>query len=167
VPWGTRGDEPPDDDKGNKGFEQVWFAGNHSDIGGSYPELESRLSDIALGWMVDAAKTVPHPVLVDASVLRLYPAADGMQHDECKVGIKWVTRLTKKTWKRGTRELPSPDAKLHPSVFERFNLPEVLQYDVMAPYRPVPLAKHQDFRDHSDYAGRNAAQFADSAKQKN
>lgn len=32
-------------------FEQKWFAGNHSDIGGSYAEDESRLSDIASsGW---------------------------------------------------------------------------------------------------------------------
>ena len=31
----------------------VWFAGNHSDIGGSYPEPESRLSDIALEWMCE------------------------------------------------------------------------------------------------------------------
>jgi hypothetical protein len=166
VPWATRGAEPPDDDRGNKGFEQVWFAGNHSDIGGSYPETESRLSDIALEWMVNAATSIPHPILVDRSVLRLYPAADGMQHDECKVGIKWITRLTKKTWKRGTRELPDPDAKLHPSVLERFNLPEVLQYDVLAPYRPVTLTKHQDFRDHSDYADINAQQVAEPTKEK-
>jgi len=31
---------------------QMWFAGNHSDIGGSYPEAESRLSDNALAWMI-------------------------------------------------------------------------------------------------------------------
>jgi uncharacterized protein (DUF2235 family) len=31
-------------------FEQVWFAGNRADIGGSYPENESRLSDVALKW---------------------------------------------------------------------------------------------------------------------
>jgi hypothetical protein len=89
-----------------------------------------------------------------------------MQHDECKVGIKWITRLTGKTWKRGARELPDPDAKLHPSVPERFKLAEVLQYDVMEPYRPAALAKHQDFRDHPDYANRNAPQLAESAKQK-
>src|SRR3954453_19280166 len=32
-------------------FKQVWFEGNHADIGGSYPENESRLSDIALDWI--------------------------------------------------------------------------------------------------------------------
>jgi len=34
-------------------FEQIWFAGNHADIGGSYPETESRLSDVACnGWWI-------------------------------------------------------------------------------------------------------------------
>ena len=42
-------------------FKQVWFAGSHSDIGGSYPETESRLSDIALAWMVQEALSLPQP----------------------------------------------------------------------------------------------------------
>jgi uncharacterized protein (DUF2235 family) len=29
-------------------MSQVWFAGNHSDIGGSYLENEARLSDMTL-----------------------------------------------------------------------------------------------------------------------
>ncbi|WP_430648637.1 phospholipase effector Tle1 domain-containing protein [Bradyrhizobium manausense] len=39
--------KPISDANGLRWFEQVWFAGNRSDIGGS----ESRLSDIALDWM--------------------------------------------------------------------------------------------------------------------
>ncbi len=35
--------------------EQVWFSGVHSDIGGGY--AEAGLSDIALGWMVDRARS--------------------------------------------------------------------------------------------------------------
>ena len=38
---------------------QRWFAGNHSDVGGSYPEPESRLSDIALRWMCEQATSIP------------------------------------------------------------------------------------------------------------
>jgi len=34
---------------------QVWFAGVHSDIGGSYPEAESGLSKITLRWMLREA----------------------------------------------------------------------------------------------------------------
>lgn len=35
--------------------EQVWFAGVHSDVGGGYPE--HALSDIALLWLVDRARS--------------------------------------------------------------------------------------------------------------
>ena len=35
---------------------EVWFAGVHSDVGGSYPESESQLSKIALRWMVCEAE---------------------------------------------------------------------------------------------------------------
>lgn len=48
-------------------LEQMWFAGNHSDIGGSYGEDESRLSDIALGWMVEQATSLPHPLIEDGT----------------------------------------------------------------------------------------------------
>lgn len=36
-------------------LKQVWFAGVHSDVGGSYPELESGLSKITLRWMFEEA----------------------------------------------------------------------------------------------------------------
>lgn len=36
-------------------IEQVWFAGMHSDVGGSYPEDD--LSNITLQWMLDKAKS--------------------------------------------------------------------------------------------------------------
>ena len=43
VKWGEPG-EWRDTGRGNpRWFEQLWFAGNHSDIGGSYPEDELRL----------------------------------------------------------------------------------------------------------------------------
>ncbi|HTT10672.1 MAG TPA: DUF2235 domain-containing protein [Burkholderiaceae bacterium] len=34
------------------GIEETWFVGAHADVGGGYPEKESRLSDEALGWMI-------------------------------------------------------------------------------------------------------------------
>src|SRR5262249_368192 len=61
--------------------------GSHSDVGGSYPETESRLSDIALAWMVEEAERLPHPIRVDRSVLKLYPDAAGGQHNERKAAI--------------------------------------------------------------------------------
>lgn len=37
-------------------IKELWFAGVHSDVGGSYPESESQLSKIALQWMVCEAE---------------------------------------------------------------------------------------------------------------
>jgi uncharacterized protein (DUF2235 family) len=45
------------DGRPGQDFKQVWFAGVHSDVGGSYPEAESGLSKIALRWMLDEART--------------------------------------------------------------------------------------------------------------
>jgi uncharacterized protein (DUF2235 family) len=38
-------------------IKQVWFAGVHSDVGGSYPEKESGLSKITLEWMLHEANS--------------------------------------------------------------------------------------------------------------
>ena len=110
---------------------QLWFAGNHSDIGGSYSENESRLSDISLQWMLEAAVTAG--LQYDPSVLKLYPDPTGPQHDE--------TRSSRIHWAKKFREIPD-DAPLHPSVIERFEAAEVLDYDTMRPYRPENLREH-------------------------
>ncbi|MGB6480633.1 MAG: DUF2235 domain-containing protein, partial [Candidatus Sulfotelmatobacter sp.] len=44
-------------------IKQVWFAGVHSDVGGSYAAAESGLSQIALEWML--CEAVPLGLLVD------------------------------------------------------------------------------------------------------
>ena len=110
-------------------FEQIWFAGNHADIGGGYIENESRLSDITLQWMVDEARDIPHPILVDEGYLRPYPDSLGMMHDECKGSpIPWFSQ---------PRSLPN-GAVLHVSVFERLGK-MVRNYDVIEAYDPVAL----------------------------
>jgi hypothetical protein len=82
VTDGKRGEPEP--------FQQIWFAGNHSDIGGSYPDNESRLSDITLKWMADFIEyelPAEARVHVDRSVLRYSPSSAGMMHDQCMVGM--------------------------------------------------------------------------------
>jgi hypothetical protein len=49
VIWGRKVDQARLKDLKPAWLKQVWFPGNHSDIGGSYPEVESRLSDISGG----------------------------------------------------------------------------------------------------------------------
>lgn len=147
VRWGSPRQVRPPVPGAPNWFEQFWFAGNHSDIGGGYPENESRLSDIALAWMLDAALSVPDGIKVDRSVLRLHPSSGGLQHDERKRGLGLITRWLGLNWKERRRRIRD-NAIVHSSVRERFNLTAVLQHDVTEPYRPTPLREHVDFRDY-------------------
>jgi hypothetical protein len=146
VGWDTvTSDRPTRDDEGNIYFEQVWFPGNHADIGGGYEENESRLSDATLQWMLNAATAIPHPFEFDPRVLVTHPSPDGRRHDEVKTGFGIVTSLTGMTWKAERRKLPSDDAPMHESVYARFDLPKAFEYDVWKPYRPETLRDHVDF----------------------
>lgn len=157
VPWGPgSGVERRLEVEGEpKPFMQYWFAGNHSDIGGSYPEAESRLSDIALGWMLEEARSVPNPLIVDDARIRIFPAPDGVQHDEIAgmrdtvrqrtpTWLRWLTRSI--TWKQSPRT-PRTDATVHPSVAERFTATSVPWQGGDGPYRPPALREHEQFRD--------------------
>jgi uncharacterized protein (DUF2235 family) len=114
-------------------FVQLWFAGNHSDIGGSYSENESRLSDISLKWMLEEA-VVKAELKYNPSVLKLYPDPTGPQHDETRSSLFRLASTV-------LRQIPN-DAKLHSSVLERFKAADVLDYDTMRPYRPENLRTH-------------------------
>jgi hypothetical protein len=97
---------------------------------------------------MDAACTVRDGIKVDGSVLQLYPSADGMQHDERKVGFPILTRWLGLTWQGAQRDIKDPNALLHDSVYERFALPGVLQYDRVLPYRPEGLRLHTRLTDY-------------------
>ena len=129
VGWGgpAAALEPTD-----QSFEQLWFAGDHSDVGGSYEENESRLSDISLEWMLGAA--VDAGLKYDPAFLHLFPDPAGPQHDETKTSI---FRLAPKR----PRRIP-PDAPLHDSVLKRFGANEVLNCDLVEAYRPENLRDH-------------------------
>ena len=88
VQWGDR--ELKRSDGEPEWMKQFWFPGCHSDIGGSYPEDESRLSDVALKWMIDEVMSLPYPIKVDREKLKLYPDPLGLMHDET---ILWVEML--------------------------------------------------------------------------
>jgi uncharacterized protein (DUF2235 family) len=135
---------------------QMWFAGNHSDIGGSYPEVESRLSDIALDWMIEQAKSIPGPLLIEDDQPHRFPSPDGVQHCEI-AGMRdavealtpsFLRRFTRSvTWKEKVRDITS-NAMVHPSVKERFDLPCVVQCAGSGPYRPKALIGHNDFKEY-------------------
>src|SRR5262249_39561738 len=111
----------------------------------------SRLSDIALEWMIDEATSIPDPLIVDRSRLKTTPDASGMQHSEVErvqdQDLWWVPRwapsFLREGWPLGRRNpIGSP---VHLPVFERFATPAVIQSTGVAEYRPVNLAEDLRF----------------------
>ena len=89
--------------------EQVWFAGVHSDVGGSYDDAS--LSDIALRWMADKAMA-KGLLLNETTVDKIIGDPRGQAHDSYE--NFWLL-LGKKI-----REVPS-GALIHKSVQTRIN----------------------------------------------
>jgi hypothetical protein len=151
VPWGSshntgpaRRDSDPD------WLQQIWFAGNHSDIGGSYSENESRLSDITLEWMVRAAVNLPdettpdgNGIKIDRGFLQLHPDACGPQHDAREPGY-FGGRFK---WAKALREVQLV-AILHPSVYERFTAQKVEHFYQEKPYRPKNLSNQEKLKQY-------------------
>ena len=129
---------------------QTWFAGNHSDIGGSYPEEESRLSDIALRWMVDELKAaMGDTVTVLDKQLVASPDPLGLQHSE-RTGmlnsqpapLRFLTG-SRLVWSHAARDI-HPEAQLHPTVLNRLAASHVPQMGEVTAYRPESLRGHRD-----------------------
>ncbi|MEQ3624739.1 MAG: DUF2235 domain-containing protein [Celeribacter sp.] len=119
-------------------LKQVWFAGCHSDVGGSYPEPESRLSDIALGWMLEELKACMPGVQINDNKLYVMPDPRGMQHEETYMFAYGPIR---RRWPVAPREV-SAAFQLHPSVIERLEAELISHVGEMRPYRPEQLRHH-------------------------
>lgn len=152
VKWGWKGFVDERRAGEPERFVQLWFAGNHSDIGGSYPEDQSRLSDIALHWMAEEAAAIPDGLIVNRATLHLFPAADGVQH--CEVDAMrdrlaaWMPRWLAARWKPSWKEAPrieALEAPMHPSVIERFAVDAVWKCGRRGPYRPMTLRADRRF----------------------
>lgn len=77
-------------------FEEEWFPGVHSDVGGGY--ADSGLADIALQWMTE--KAAHHGMKADLASLdnppvslAVRPLADRPMHDAQKPYYRWATLL--------------------------------------------------------------------------
>lgn len=165
VPWGQRDSTQ---------LSQAWFAGNHSDIGGSYPETESRLSDISLQWMLEEVLQLQHPIKFGpitvngeamagtgptGTPLHLYPDAASMQHSEIsgtrdtidtmRERLPWILRglLANANYEIIKRSILH-NATIHPSVKDRFGLKVVVDCasEKISDYRPEALREHDDFK---------------------
>lgn len=146
VGWGRLGTNYGNCERtGNHRFVQMWFAGNHSDIGGSYPEEESRLSDITLSWMIDELKSHDESLEFHPDRLHLFPDPRGVQHSALADWIdampSWTAGIIER-FGRGQRRVLSIDS-VHESVGQRMKEREVLHRDRKQPYRPRSLGEHR------------------------
>jgi uncharacterized protein (DUF2235 family) len=131
--------DPPTQD-----IQQIWFAGVHSDVGGSYAESESQLSKLAFEWIVCEAELAGLIVdqsqkaqMLGADPPYVAPAANGPQHESLK-GAWWVAEFWPKIvrihqpgpddiWKSklrmnlARRRTVAKDSCLHVSVEQRMN----------------------------------------------
>jgi hypothetical protein len=140
VKWGGKHNADREEDA-RPHFRQRWFAGNHSDIGGSYPEEESRLSDIALGWMVHEATQSPYPIEIDFSKLHLHPDPHGVQHSEIFAQQQGPWRKRIFPWPEKPRYI-DPKAELDASVLKRYEAACVVDCERRGLYRPEALREH-------------------------
>jgi hypothetical protein len=140
VEWKPTASKTGRDADKNLYFEQVHFPGVHADVGGGYNDNESRLSDIALKWMLAAASLIPNGIKHDETVLRLHPDPAGVQHDEQKGRFL----------KFGLREIKNDKAVMHKSVYRRFAAGPVVLFDKIGAYRPLPMKSHVDFVQYFD-----------------
>jgi uncharacterized protein (DUF2235 family) len=143
---------PPHDSQ--QDVKEVWFAGVHSDVGGSYPESESQLSQIALRWMLCEAELAgltidPHQKADILGATPPYVAPDPLtrnQHESLQ-GSWWIAELWPKlvnvkndqgVWMKsirmnfGRRRWIPPDSVVHESVKQRLA-------NAVPPYKPGNL----------------------------
>jgi len=93
----------------NQTIEQVWFAGVHSDIGGSYDD--NRSAKITLKWMLEKAIACEDKLLIDhTEFAKILCDSSAPLHDS----------FTWKWWALGSkvREIPE-NSLIHKSVLER------------------------------------------------
>lgn len=107
-------------------LEQVWFPGVHSDVGGGFPETESGLSDIALQWMLEKAKSCN----LNFDSIPINPDPTAKMHESYKGFYKLNQKLFRPIH-FAEPERGNTNEFLHPAVMER--------YKNDASYRPKNL----------------------------
>ncbi len=140
VEWGPKVTPARRADQNPRWLKQVWFAGCHSDIGGSYTESESRLSDIALAWMVKELRDCVPEILINDRELQTFGDHRGLQHEE-----RYMVKALGWQWKKKPRYV-FENGELHESVYRRIDAGPVPIVDEVKAYRPEQLKLHTKLR---------------------
>jgi len=144
-------------------MKQIWFAGVHSDVGGSYPEAESGLSKISLSWMIREAQSAQlsfEPAAVDRILgsdgSHAAPQPNAMMHNSMTplwcIGEFWPKFTKRRVSEPGVspekfkgsprlnlfhRRYIADGARIHQSVVTRMKL--------VPRYQPSNLPKPENF----------------------
>jgi hypothetical protein len=162
IPIGLRGTPEGDAIPKVQDVLQVWFSGVHSDVGGSYPQLQSGLANITLEWMIDETKKAHakfdeervrmvlgtpgpgEPTPATAALAPMYEKPKSHTLHPSLHGIWWLLELfphryydkddssVKKRISLGAYRKIPRGALVHPSVKERL--------ETQACYRPKNIA---------------------------
>jgi uncharacterized protein (DUF2235 family) len=130
---------PAETARGDGRLREMWFAGAHSDVGGTFPD-DHRLADIALRWIADEAATAG--LRVDAGAYHRHitvpPGHDlPAEHALGRVhpcGLAWA--LVGPGWHHRTI---GPGDEIHPSVHDRVHATR----GTAAPYAPAVPDHHR------------------------
>lgn len=133
-------------------FQEVWFAGVHSDVGGGYPEEEAGLAKVPFRWMVKEAVAKGlriDPDRYQETLLTPPPDAKAKPHESLRGWWRVLEVLPQRRWnhkkgrhswrlpnlfrRRGMTSEECPHPSVHVSVRERMN---------GAGYRPKNFPPH-------------------------
>jgi uncharacterized protein (DUF2235 family) len=161
--------------------QQIWFAGVHSDVGGSYKEAQSGLAKIALKWMLDEAGVAG--LRVDAEkrdrILGATDSAFSKPDEKAFIhhslrGFWWLLELWPKRywsaaekhykwrWPLGSPRYIAPGSTIHSTVIARMNAqlsPPYKPSNLPQDYKTTPLPDRRDapasqpVREKSAYQG--------------
>jgi uncharacterized protein (DUF2235 family) len=146
---------PPDP---KQDVKEVWFAGVHSDVGGSYAEAESQLSKIALRWMICEAELAGLAVdqqrkadILAGKPPNVAPDPNTKNQHESLHGWWWIAEIWPKivhlenadhTWRSSLRvnlarrRFIAPSSLVHESVETRLANPTL-------GYKPINLPQQR------------------------
>jgi uncharacterized protein (DUF2235 family) len=81
--------------------EEVWFAGNHADVGGGYPSDQRWPADVSLRWMINEARhcelLVSEPV--DQPKEGIECVSESQLHDELNRRGTWTDLFWRRWWR--------------------------------------------------------------------
>lgn len=134
--WTKKGDK-------RQTVEQVWFAGVHSNIGGSYQNHV--LSDISLKWMVEHAEECGLEFRTHLHTLNPQPVSNGRVEKSYSIGYKLLRLLGVSPYQREIGEEQTGDEKKLPGINEsvHWTAHEAISQKHVIDYRDEPATEYQ------------------------